>query len=221
MGTKKERTDGKVHGEVSAYVMARRLDFAAYFELNGEFPPVMFSEKQYLERWGKRHQMQISPIKGISIDDAILMSSSAVSHYECIWVRTGANNYRKALEAQGETYGLTSNELQHVDADHIANRQRMADIAKSWVVLLPVPWQSNRTFGSGFERMFEKIAAGTEQLTFEPLMTLKLFLVEIPLTMDQLDASIKDLRGQLAEANGAREQLISELISDFKQLKEV
>jgi len=103
-----------------------------------------------------------------------------------------------------------------LDADHVINKSSLTKLPDSWVMLFPVPADSNRGFGRHIERSVPKAAVGIGQMDLapKPLVAFKLFANFMPKTRTEFAKAMKTVRKQMGP-NGELDQFLDDMEVEF------
>jgi hypothetical protein len=217
------KTDGKLQGEISYSVVTSRLDIDGYLTQYDQLPPGMFKDSSALDEWlcdmtsrPGHPSVSISKIalKGFDTEEVVILESGSGSsiHYRALWVRAKYGQYRNAMKAYLTTYKAGDDGLKSVDADHVINRHRVkSQYPDAWLMLMPVPNEANRGFGSAIEKNFEKINLDRDSWLIEPVVLLKSFAVTSPKSYAEVKALISQLEGQMENGTAKSQTLIQAL----------
>ncbi|MGG6893764.1 hypothetical protein [Rhizobium sp. BR 315] len=181
-----------------------RLDFATMYEEDGELPPLFFRNLSMLYTWAISRGLLVKRLAEVDCCGAYRISGQyrgintpASWGYDQIWVRVACNQYRTALQTQAlSTFNLSGRDLSGIHADHVINRARLKEHLGGWVCLFPVPARANTHFGSVVERKMPPVPAHVDRIDLSPLVAFKLFCGVFPRSPIQLEAAMKDIRGQ-------------------------
>jgi hypothetical protein len=194
-----------VHESVLAGLLTTaRLDFTTMYEEDRELPPLFFKNLSMLYTWAIDRGLLIKPVRELDCGGAYRVSGQyrgintpATWGYDQIWVRVACNQYRTALQRQAlSVFNLSHRDLAGIHADHIINRGRLREHLSGWVCLFPVPARANTHFGSVVERKMRPVPANVDRIDLSPLVAFKLFCGIFPRSPTQLQATMKDVRGQ-------------------------
>lgn len=225
----RHRTDGTLHGQIAYSVMRSRLDIDGYRTKYGCFPPGMFTNLDVLDEW--IFDMEHRPDGAIivkrklaefSSNDVLVLTAEAGSliRYESVWVRAKWKSYRDAMKAHLEKDQAGYDGIKSVDADHVINRQRILENHHDgWVMLMPVPLEANRAFGSAIEKGLPPIDPATKFRLIEPLLLLKTFAGTSIQNLTDLRALEAQIAGQM-EHDDTKDETVQAALSEYKALRD-
>jgi len=203
------KTDKKLHEDVLISVVLARLDIDGYRVQYQRLPPAFCGSKGRLDEWVYDMErrgghpsvpIDITPLVGIDQKHAVLLSSrpdSAV-RYQAVWVQAEWDDYRKAMMAFMATQGLSGNGIKTVDADHVINRARVEGHKDAWLLLMPVPLDVNRSYGSAVEKKLDPIPSDPDGIALiEPVTLLKAFSDSAIRSVADLDDKLRELFGKM------------------------
>ena len=203
------KTDKKLHEDILFSVISARLNIDGYRVLYRSFPPAFFGSIGRLREWtydmqarGGYPPVQIHevPLDGIDQKYAVLLSSEPGSavQYESVWVQAEWNGYREAMKSYMATQGVDGDGIKTVDADHVINRARVDGHKDAWLMLMPVPLDVNRSYGSAVEKKLPPIPPNCNGIgLIEPVTLLKAFSNSAIHSVGDLDDTLKKLFGQM------------------------
>jgi hypothetical protein len=200
------KTNGMVHGEISAALLTSRLDIDGYLKSFNELPPGMFKNLKALFAWATAFHMKVEVLDCFTAEQALVVESlSLCLPFRTLWVRVDFEGFRDAMRAFLSGYATGEAGIASVDADHVINRARVPKVDEddedsgAWLMLMPVPLGSNRGFGAAIERYLDTIDFNIDCWQIEPVVLLKLFAVDSPRNIAEVKALIVKAQGQTVE----------------------
>ena len=206
------------------------LDFEGYIEQTGEFPPVMFADRDTLNIWAAEHTLTCEPISGYKESDILYIHGYGRKgcQYDAIWTRARFDDYREAVKAywlkhwfcDGNTPAMRQDfdeACRAVHMDHVINRARLREHhSEAWVLLMPVPVEANRDFGWRVESKLGVVPPEAEIILLHPILMQKLFTFRgQPRTLLELQDAVLEVEAKMKGSAPYRNLVIDALLESY------
>ncbi|MDB6181981.1 hypothetical protein [Paracoccus fistulariae] len=204
--------------EDAGFVAIARLDYIFFLEQMAEPPKVAFESRAELEKWlsDEFENYEVRPILGGNNAVHVAVIDQRFTRLEQVWVKKSYRDYRRAMKYVAEEFhGLC--DLSALDADHVVARTILEGFSDSWIAIFPTYRSSNRGFGS-IERKLPKARKGFGSIELSPLAAFKIMNGRIPVSIDDLNHALDDIKRQISsDNNNYLQDFIRSMYVDFSK----
>ncbi|MBB3938210.1 hypothetical protein [Aureimonas phyllosphaerae] len=186
-------------------------------------PPVLFRDFKSLTAWKNQHDMAIQRVGNRRLTSVVRIRGyyrclnsglNTLLPYDQLWARASYRSYASAMKELSQSgFNIAGSDMIGVHADHVINRARLLHLPHTWVKLFPVEATSNAPFGN-IERRLPAIVFVDDQIRLSPILFLKLYCGRIPIDVNDLAATLADIRGRLLTANAHIATLLHDMERD-------
>jgi len=197
----------RVSGDFSSVVSYARTDLKHFLDVFGKAPPAMFRRRPELDQWVTTNKLSWEPIPRSDCKIRIYGELEAVGEYVLysqLWAEAAYKPYRRpwaAYHASSDKVAVKLLKTMH--ADHVINKERiLPNFPAAWVMLFPVPGNSNSPFGSLIEHQLpclSDVEVGRDGYAIDGLVGFKIFSTEYPRTEAELQEQLKAVCGQVPD----------------------